>query len=110
MNDKEFKLNCLGIVLTTAKGKKRSGNETAISKLGGYNRQRVFQAEYLIDMTVGEFFRLIMNIYRILQNREVFEATMRRLEDFIIDTAEKYGDEINAEHRRPQNKKKKVVC
>ena len=62
MKEQEFKMRCMEIILKAAKGKSRSGHETAISILGGYNRLRVFKAENLIDMPIGEFCRFAMNI------------------------------------------------
>ena len=109
MNEYNFKMGCLDIVLAAAKGKMRSGHETAISVLGGYNRTRVFKAENLINMSIGEFCRFVMNIHLEHKDREGFRAVMRKLELFIIIVSETHGAQINEEHKHHKNKKKKAL-
>lgn len=99
MTEKELKLRCLEIILEAAIGEKGSGNETAISELGGYNRCRMFQAKNLTKTQVGNLWRFILNIYLVRKDRDILYRAANKVLELIFIVAEEDGMKINAEHK-----------
>lgn len=105
MSDKEFKIGCAKFITSFAKGKPQSGQETHISKIGHFNRE-CFNPENFINMSIGEGFRFLMNVYMEPIDEVALEANILKLLDYIIDAADNHGDEINSEHDRSRRKTK----
>ena len=97
MSEKDFKNHCAAILLSTAKGKTRSGRVTHISQIGGYNRTK-FKLDELLKMYAAELFRFIMNIAMEVPDSE-FKRMWEELHDLIVKAASE-GELINAPHKR----------
>jgi hypothetical protein len=105
MSDKDFKISCAKFITDFARGKAQSGQETRISKVGHYNRE-CFNPIHFINMSIGEGFRFLMNIYMEPIDVAGLEKVIQNLLTYIGDVADNYGDMINAEHSHGHKKLK----